>query len=224
MADFKELFEEFKSVVFGNYALVDSVLPPILFFIVNAVFGFSEAVWVSLGAGLFIAVLRIIRGQKLWYALAGLGAALLAVGLRFLLDRTEAFFLPTIISGGLTTVIFFLSILIKRPAVAFTSHIARQWPLEWYWHPKVRPAYSEVTAFWAFFSAIKLAGQVYFYLQGDTDALALFNLVTGWPALIILLAFSYIYGLRRLKKLEGPSVEEFKENSPPPWEGQSRGF
>lgn len=224
MADIKELYEEFKSVVFGNYALLDSALPPLLFFIVNAIFGFTEAVWVSIGVGLLITVLRILRGQKLWYALAGLGAALLAVGLRFLLDRTEAFFLPTIISGGVTALILFISLLVKRPAVAFTSHIARQWPLEWYWHPKVRPAYGEVTAFWAVFSAMKLAGQVYFYLQGNTDALALFNLLTGWPALIILLAFSYLYGLKRLKKLEGPSVEEFKENAPLPWKGQRRGF
>jgi len=27
-----------------------------------------------------------------------------------------------------------------------------------------------------------------------------------------------------LKALHGPSVEEFKNNTPPPWKGQQRGF
>jgi len=44
MADLKELFEELKSVVSRNHALLDLALPPLLFFLVNAIFGFSEAV------------------------------------------------------------------------------------------------------------------------------------------------------------------------------------
>jgi hypothetical protein len=46
----------------------------------------------------------------------------------------------------------------------------------------------------------------------------------GWPATILLLAVSYLYGTWRLRNLEGPSVEEFREETEPPWEGQQRGF
>jgi len=85
---------------------------------------------------LLITILRLFRSQKLWYALAGLGAALLAVGLWFVLDRTEVFFLPAIINGGLTTFILYLPILIKRSPMAFASHLAWRWTLGWYWLPK----------------------------------------------------------------------------------------
>ena len=50
------------------------------------------------------------------------------------------------------------------------------------------------------------------------------QLLTGWPATILLLIASYLYGTWRLRKLGGPSVEEFKAGTEPPWEGQQRGF
>jgi len=54
--------------------------------------------------------------------------------------------------------------------------------------------------------------------------LAAVNLVTGWPATILLLVISYVYGTWRLRHLEGPNVEEFRAGAEPPWAGQRRGF
>ena len=187
MPDSKEIFEEFKSVFSGSNALVDSALPPILFLLLNAIFGFQTAIFSSLAVGIGLAFLRIIRKQKVWYALGGIGATSLAIGLRYLLNSTTAYFLPTIINGGLTTLLLLISILVKRPAVAFTSALTRRWPLQWYWHPRIRPAYAEVTAIWVVFSGVKLAIQVMLYLSGNTNGLALFELISGWPALIVLL-------------------------------------
>jgi len=203
---------------------LDSVLPPIIFLLANTFLGFQAAMWMALVGGAVIGLMRALRGQKLWYVLGGIGAALLAIGLRFLLNTSTAFFLPTLINGSLTTLGLLVSILVKRPAVAFTSHITRRWSLAWYWHPRVRPAYSEVTAVWVAFFGLKLLVQILLYSRGDVAGLALFNLVSGWPALILLLVFSYIYGLNRLHGLAGPSVDEFNQNVPPPWQGQMRGF
>ena len=224
MPDRQEILEEFKTVFSGKNTILDSVIPPLLFLVINAVLGFQAAMYSALGCGAVISLLRLLRKEKILYALGGIGAALLAIGLRYLLNSTTAFFLPTLINGGLTTLVLLVSILIKRPAVAFTSHITRRWPLHWYWHERVRPAYSEVTAIWVIFSAVKLLIQYWLYSQEDVNGLALFNVISGWPALILLLVFSYVYGLQRLRYLKGPSVEEFNQNAPPPWQGQLRGF
>jgi len=224
MPDKQEILEEFKTVFSGNNTILDSVVPPLLFLITNAIFGFQAAMAIALGCGAVISLARLARKQKIWYALGGIGAALLAIGLRYLLNSTTAFFLPTLINGGLTTLVLLISILIKRPAVAFTSHITRRWPLKWYWHPRVRPAYSDVTAIWVIFSGIKLLIQLWFYLRRDDNGLALFNVISGWPALVLLLILSYVYGLKRLRDLKGPSVDEFNQNAPAPWQGQNRGF
>lgn len=88
----------------------------------------------------------------------------------------------------------------------------------------MRPAYSQVTWLWVVFFSIRLVLQIVFFREADTGGLALLNVLTGWPATLVLLVASYLYGSWRLGNLGGPSVEEFKAGSPPPWTGQRRGF
>ena len=47
-AKLRELLEEFRAVFAGRSNLADSVIPPMLFLIVNALLGFDYAVWGSL--------------------------------------------------------------------------------------------------------------------------------------------------------------------------------
>jgi hypothetical protein len=88
----------------------------------------------------------------------------------------------------------------------------------------VRPAYSEVTIIWALFFTLRTLIQFELFQQQAAGALGIVQLLTGWPALIILLIASYLYGMWRLQNLGGPSVEEFKSGLEPPWQGQKRGF
>jgi len=224
MPDSKELIEEFKSIFSGSNSLLDSFLPPLLFLVINAVFGFHQALWASLGFGMVITALRLLRRQKIAFALGGLGAALFAIGLRYFLNSSKAFFLPTLINDSLIMLALLVSIIVNRPAVAFTSALTRRWPLNWYWHERIRPAYAEVTYFWVVYYALKLLILYMVYRQGNLYRLAIINFISGWPALILLLTISYIYGQKRLRKLKGPSVQEFIQNIPPPWQSQKRGF
>ena len=223
-AKLRELLEEFRTVFAGRSNLADSLIPPIIFLIANPLLGFDHAVWGSLLTSLLVSLFRLSRRQSLKYALGGLGGVILAILAAKLLDRAEAYFLPGVITGMLTAVICGVSVVVGRPLVAWTSHIARRWPLGWYWHPRVRPAYSEVTMAWTVFFAAKLAIQILFFREAQAGALAVVNVITGWPATIVLLALSYVYGLWRLGHLRGPSVAEFEAGAEPPWAGQRRGF
>ena len=185
---------------------------------------FSKHLWASLGIGMVITALRLLRRQKIAFALGGLGAALFAIGLRYFLNSSKAFFLPTLINDSLIMLALLVSIIVNRPAVAFTSALTRRWPLNWYWHEQIRPAYTEVTYFWVVYYALKLLILYMVYRQGNLYRLAIINFISGWPALILLLIISYIYGQKRLRNLKGPSVQEFIQNIPPPWQSQKRGF
>jgi hypothetical protein len=220
----RELGEEFRAVLGGRGELLDLLLPPALFLLVNTLWGVRAAGWVALALALGTTLLRWLRGQPVGYALGGVGGVALALLLVRLSGQAEDYFLPGIIMGGLTVLLCIVSLLLKRPMVAWTSHLARGWPLAWYWHPRVRPAYAEVTAVWTLFFAARLFLQLALFRDADVAQLAWVNALTGWPATIILLAASYIYGQWRLQHLGGPSVEEFKVDAPPPWEGQQRGF
>jgi hypothetical protein len=220
----RELLDEFRTVASGRSNILDAIIPPILFLIINALLGFEYAMWSSLGVAAIIAALRLLRRQSLWYALGGIAGVAGAILLVQLLGRAEGFFLPSIIGGSVTFALCLISVLMGRPLVAWTSYIARRWPLDWYWQLKVRPAYSEVTWLWVVFFGLRFLLQLNLFQNSATDLLALVQVVTGWPATIALLVVSYLYGTWRLRNLGGPSVEEFKRGAEPPWEGQRRGF
>ena len=77
---------------------------------------------------------------------------------------------------------------------------------------------------WAAFIAGRLMAQYSLYQQGNAILLGWTNVLLGWPVTIVVLVISYLYGIWRLAKLGGPSVEEFISHQPAPWKGQKRGF
>lgn len=224
MVKAREILEELRMVLAGRSSLLDSLLPPLFFVLLNAIWGVQVAIWAALGVAVVVAAFRLLRRQSLLYALGGAGGVAVAALVAYLLGRAEGFFLPTIVSGGITLFLCLISVLVGRPIVAVTSFVARRWPLNWYWHPKVRPAYSEVTWIWVLFFGLRLLLQFNLFQQESASLLGIVQFITGWPATIILLIASYLYGTWRLRKLGGPSVDEFKAGAEPPWQGQQRGF
>jgi hypothetical protein len=220
----RELLEELNDVLLKRSGWVDTLLPPIVFLLLNSLIGFPVSLWGALGVALLLLIFRGIRGQSLRYSFGGVAGVGLSALIAWLLGGAEGYFLPGIISGAFTVVLCLVSVIVKRPLVAWTSFVTRRWPMEWYWHPRVRPAYSEVTIAWGIFFALRTTLQFELFQRQAAETLGLVQLLTGWPALILLLIASYLYGLWRLQNLAGPSVEEFKAGTEPPWEGQKRGF
>ena len=219
----RELLDEFRAVT-GKVGLLDTIVPPILFLLLNGLAGFTTAMFGALGLAVLIALLRLSRKEPLVYAMGGIGSVGLAIALAYLVGSDEGFFIPGIVNGGLTVALALVSLLIRKPMVAWTSYLARRWPLDWYWHERVRPAYTEVTVAWLLYFALKLWWQASLFQANAVDELTLVNTLTGWPATVALLIVSYLYGTWRLAQLGGPSVDEFKNNTPAPWLGQRRGF
>ncbi len=220
--NFREIWEELKSVLSGS--TIDALLPPILFVIVNGLFGLEAAVFSALGLAVALGVVRLVRKQPWGYALGGVLGVALAAGLALITRQAASYFIPAIITSGLLVLAAVASNLVGKPLAAWVSHLTRGWPLAWFWRQDVKPAYREVTWFWALFFALRLGLQVTLYFQGQAAALAWANTLLGWPVTIFVLIVSYVYGIWRLRNLGGPGVEEYEAGEEPPWEGQSRGF
>lgn len=218
----QEIWEELKSVLSGS--TIDTLLPPIVFAVVNALFGLYAAVIAALILALLLGVLRLIRKQSWGYALAGMLAVGLAAGLALLTRSAVSYYLPAIISSALLLLITLVSLLIGKPLAAWASHLTRGWRLDWFWRKDIKPAYRDVTWIWGLFFAMRLVVQVILFQQGQAATLAWANTLLGLPVTIFVLVISYIFGIWRLRKLDGPGVEEFEEGMKPPWEGQKRGF
>jgi hypothetical protein len=153
-----------------------------------------------------------------------LGGVALAAGFIYISGSEAGFVIPGLISGGITVFLCLGSVLFKRPLAAWTSYLTRRWPLDWYWHQQIRPAYTEVTLAWAGAFAARLVLEYWLSQRPSITALGLAKIVLGWPYTILILILSYLYGIWRLGNLSGPSVEEYQEGVQPPWTSQKRGF
>jgi hypothetical protein len=217
-----ELGSELRTVLGGR--ILDMALPPLAFLLVNSLWGLRVAMYAALGVVVLLGLVRWRGGETLRYALGGVAGVLAALALTWALGRAEGFFLPGIVGTALTVFLAAASLFTPLPLTAWTSHLVRRWPRAWYTHPQVRPAYAETTVLWLLYFGGKLLWQAMLYRAADTATLAWVQTLTGWPTLILLLVVTYLYGTWRLRKLRGPGVEEFRNNAPPPWQGQRRGF
>jgi len=219
-----ELWQELRTVFSGRSNTLDTIIPPLLYVLVNLLAGPLAAVLSAVVLAAILTVLRLVRKQSWLYAFSGLVLTLLAAGLAWYTQNAASFFLPDLITSGTLLAATLLSIWFKKPLAAWSSHLTRSWPKEWYWLPNIRPAYTEVTWMWAAFIAARLIAEYLLYQQGNVSLLGLANVLLGWPVTIVVLVMSYLYGIWRLTKLGGPSVEEFLSHQPAPWKGQKKGF
>lgn len=219
----KELLSEFRTVLKGS-KFIDTILPPLSFILVNYFGGLVPAIISALLVVFGIVLYRLNQKNTTQYAAFGAAGVLIAVVLAWVSGKAEGFFVPSLISSGGTVLLCLVSLIIQRPLTALSSMITRRWPSDWYWHPKVLPAYMETTLLWTLFFALRFWWQIRLFIETQITALGWVNIFMGWPALIALLAITYLYGTWRLRKLGGPSIEEFKQNLPPPWQGQQQGF
>ncbi len=221
---FSELLQEFKVVFSGKNKTIDTIIPPLLFALVNAYAGLLPATVTALALAAILTIIRVVRAEPLGYAISGLVLTGISAGLAWFTQNAVSFFLPSILTGALLLLTALVSIAVKKPLAALSSHLTRSWPLDWYWLSNILPAYTEVTWIWTAFMAARLAILIALYQAGDTTALGWLNTVLDWPVTVAVLVVSYIYGLWRLSTLGGPGVEEYISGKPAPWVGQKRGF
>lgn len=224
MSQRSDLITEFKGLFSGRVSIADGVLPPLVFVGANSLWGVGPAAAAGVATALSISAWRLARRQPLRFALAGLAGTIIAAVFAVRSGSATGYFLPGLISGTATTIAILVSIAVRKPFVAWVSWLTKGWPIDWYWHPKVLPAYMATTWIWAGFFGLRTAGQGWLYINDQTTALGLARVLTGWPGLLALLVVTYLVGRRRLEALQGPSVEEFETEAPPPWKGQQQGY
>jgi len=218
----KEIYEELISVFKGK--TLDTLLPPIIFIISLNRLGLEIAIIISITLSVILLLYRAIKRDHQKYAIFGLFAVIVASLFAYLNNDPRTYFIPDILGSGVLLLLTIYSLIIKRPLAAYASHITRGWPLAWFWRKDVLPAYQEVTWLWLFYFTLRTTLEIFLFLRGSVDELFWFNTFVGLPLLFGVLTVSYIYGIWRLHRLNGPGVEEFIAQKDPPYKGQTRGF
>jgi len=76
-----ELLQEFRTVISGRTNTVDTIIPPLLYALVNMLFGLVPPTLSALVLAAILKVLRLIQKQPLYYGLSSFVFTLLAAGL-----------------------------------------------------------------------------------------------------------------------------------------------
>lgn len=202
----------------------DALIPPVLFFLINQWLSLEIASLVTFIYLVGLIVYRKVKQDPGKYAYVGVVGVLLSIGLSLLSGEAIDFYLPDLITTGGIVLICFGSLVIHRPIAALLSHLTRGWPLDWYKRQDIAPAYKYATIIWGSYFLFRLIVQSYFYFTDQFSSYFFFNTLLGMPMTIVMLIGSYVVGVKTLKKLNGPSVEEFNNGDTPPYEGQKHGF
>ena len=128
----------------GWRGIIDSGAPTVVFVIVYVATGneLSVAVWSALGAGVAIALWRLIRRESLQQILAGL----IGVGISaFVASRTqtgEGYFIPGLLQNIGYGLAFLISILVGWPLIGVIVGFLTGQGVRWRSDPELRRIYS----------------------------------------------------------------------------------
>jgi len=189
-------------------AIVDTGLGPVAFVTVNALAGLETAAAVAIAIQVVIAIERLARRKPVTNAIGGLLGTGLAVFIALKSGSVEGYFVPRMLYAAALALVFAGSALIRKPLVGILIGAVYRAPKEWLEHPKVRPAFSEVTFAWAGLFAFRAIVYAILIAAGKAGWLAFASVAMGWPAFLALLFLSYRYVPWRLGRLGGPPRPE----------------
>ncbi len=219
---FKEIYEELVLVLRGK--TLDTFLSPIIFIILYNIFDLLIAAIVASAFAILLLMYRYLIRHKSVYAIIGLFGVILASGFAYISQSATSYFLPDIVTNTFIIGIIIVTLIVDQPLAAYVSHVTRGWPTRWFWREDIKPAYREVTWFWLLYFILRTLFEVNLYLNDQLEELFVVNTLLGAPLMVLVLVASYVYGIYRLKKLNGPGVDEFISKKEPPYRGQNRGF
>ena len=217
-----EIKEELTELNVNQEGVFDSVIAPLFFVVTNNFSSLNQAI---LWTGFLLAALflyRLLRKQNMKFVFYGLVGTIGALILARVQGSASGFFIPGIVRDLLIAIVGLVSIIIKKPFTIYSSKAIRKWPQEWYIHEQVRPAYTRVAIIWTFYLFLKGGLQVVFF--NSPEILVTIKLLSSNQTTLILLVVTYIVGQNKLQSLSGPSVDEFINETPPPWKSQQKGF
>lgn len=177
-------------------AFLDAGLPLVLFTLVYSAAGrnLTMSLWVALGAGVLLGVMRLIRREPLQNVLAGFVGLGIAA---FWANRTgepEDVFLPgLLINLGYGTA-YLVSIIVRWPLLGVLVGLATGQGTAWRRDPDLLRAYTKASALWVGMFAFRLAVQAPLYFAGEDRLgwLAGARLVMSWPLFLLVAYLSWL--------------------------------
>lgn len=182
--------------VLGPGALLDAGLPLALFTLVYTAAGrdLTLSLWVAIGSGVLLAVVRLLRKEPLQNVIAGFLGVGIAAFMANRTGRAEDVFLPGLLINVGYGLAYLVSILVRWPLLGVFVGLVTGQGMAWRRDPALLRAYTLASMLWVGMFALRLAVQVPLYLSGEEQIgwLAGARLVMSWPLFLLVAYLSWL--------------------------------
>lgn len=165
----------------GMPGLIYASLPSIVFVVAEAVTGLHTAVALAVGAGAGIALLRLLRNEPVQPALSGLLGVAIAAFIAYQTGDAKDYFLVGIWGSLVLAVVFFASVLVRRPLVGVIWGAVSGRGHAWRADTSARMGFDIATLALVAVFAARFVVQNWLYGQDATGWLAFARIAMGYP-------------------------------------------
>src|ERR687897_551561 len=146
----------------GPLGVAESALPAAAFVLTYTVTGQDTraAVIAAVALGVIFGVARIVRGQTVQFALAGIGGLAPSAGVGSPPRRAEDFFLPGLLANAAYALAYLISIAIRWPLLGVIVATLRGGDMSWRKNPAQVRLYSLASWVWVALFSLRLAVQL----------------------------------------------------------------
>ncbi|MFB9742697.1 DUF3159 domain-containing protein [Pseudonocardia sulfidoxydans] len=165
----------------GVSGVVYSTVPVAVFVVVNILTSLKPALFAAIGAAVLVAVIRIVRREKLQPAVSALiGVAVCA----FIANRSgEArdFYLPGLLLSAGLGLACLVSLVVRRPLAGVIWHGINGDGHSWRSDRRMLRAYMLATGLWTLVFAARVVVQGWLYNVDEANWLGVARLLMGYP-------------------------------------------
>ena len=180
----------------GPGAFLDAGLPLALFTVVYAAAGrdLTLSLWVAVGAGALLALIRLVRREPIQNVLAGFVGLGIAAYVSSRTGRAEDVFLPGLLINVGYGLAYLVSIIVRWPLLGLFVGFATGQGTSWRGDPVLLRAYMKASAIWVGMFAVRLAVQAPLYFAGEEQLgwLATARLIMSWPLFLLVAYLSWV--------------------------------
>ncbi|MDQ1702126.1 MAG: hypothetical protein QOF57_1378 [Frankiaceae bacterium] len=165
----------------GPRGVFDSSVPGVVMAVATVFTSVWRAIVAALVAAALLAVFRLVRREPVRQTAMSLGGIALCYLLARSTGSAKTFFLPGILLNGGYAVAMLISLVIRRPVIAYAAAMLDSRYQHWQRHPPLQRAATRATLLWLVVFALRFFVVGTLYLQDRADLLPVTRLILGLP-------------------------------------------
>lgn len=178
----------------GPLGVAESALPAAAYVVTYTVSGqdTTTALIVAVGLGVIFGVARLVRGQTVQFALAGLAGLALSAYVVSRTGRAEDFFLPGLLANAGYALAYLISIVVRWPLLGVIVATLRGGDMSWRRDPRQVRDFNRASWVWVVLFSLRLAVQLPLYLASALTALGVARIAMGIPLFAVGIWLSWL--------------------------------